>query len=101
MIKLGQKEFFWFSGFMVFCSLMFLFLSVTSYADSGDDLTDQIQDSGYVLDSGVPGDYANDVHALRENSDLLLYGLIPLVIAVFLIWKGCRWFSETFSDPFL
>ncbi len=37
-----------------------------------------------------------DVSAIRQNSDILLYFVIPVSCAFFLIFKFCVWFYSTF-----
>ncbi len=37
-----------------------------------------------------------DVSAIRQNSDIFLYFIIPVFCAFFLIFKFCVWFYSTF-----
>lgn len=43
----------------------------------------------------------NELKAIRQNSDIILYGLIPLIIAFWVICKFCVWFYETFIESAL
>ena len=46
----------------------------------------------------LPASMAEDVRAVRELLEFIVYGLIPLATAVFVLYFGFRWFYRTFID---
>ena len=94
-----QNKKFWFAGFIIFCALIFLFLNVTSYAtikDSGFNYPDF--ENGYYFESApsIETTVLEEVANIRMTLDFVVYTLAPLAIAIFLLWRGCIWFYNTF-----
>lgn len=45
--------------------------------------------------------YMDDLKALRANSDILIYCIIPFSISALILYKLCVWFYDTFIDSAL
>lgn len=79
---------------MLFCWMMFF-----NYAAYAAELP------GEYLDSGVPpaaGEgLAEDVAAVRQYLELLIYTILPFSFALFICWQLGRWFYCTFLEGVL
>ena len=45
--------------------------------------------------------FFDNLAAIRRDLDILVYAIIPVAAAVFLIWKFCLWFYRTFVESAL
>ncbi len=45
--------------------------------------------------------FFDNIAAIRRDLDILVYAVIPVAAAVFLIWKFCLWFYRTFVESAL
>ena len=45
--------------------------------------------------------FFDNLAAIRRDLDILVYAVIPVAAAVFLIWKFCLWFYRTFVESAL
>lgn len=67
------------------------------YRDTAIDWEDYIEEP-IDLKPVLSEQQADDLAALRHNSDIFLYGVIPISICLFLSIGGVIWFYRTFID---
>ena len=76
-------------------------LSIKAFAL--DDENDGFEESIIYQDSGIPpiDSFREDVSAIRQDLDILLYFVIPASAAVLFVYLLCKWFCRTFVDSVL
>lgn len=67
--------------------------------ESETNVVGMSQDFTIGQSSMIP--YMDDLKALRLNSDILIYCVIPFAISFLLLYKLCVWFYDTFIDSAL
>jgi len=86
-------------------------LSIRAFAldmeDKSDDPAVQYHDSGPLpgdlggVSSDSSSSLADNILAIRQDMDILLYFVIPCSVAVLIIYLLCKWFCRTFVDSVL
>lgn len=84
------------------------------YTDSGEEIIVSYDADGHILDSGHEANtpsttreyYFEDTYGMTvadaiiahyEDLHILVFGYIPLAIAIAVIVAGCIWFEKTFT----